>query len=111
MSLDIWMKGNSCGHCGRHDETPSVNITYNLSPMWNEIYPVDRYMVDIDGMSGEQSLPKLQYALDKLRSEKDHFEKLNPPNGWGTYQGFVEAIERLIDIAKDHPKGIWETWR
>ena len=68
-------------------------------------------MIDIDGLTGEQSLPLLEQCADEMRKRPADFIKLNPENGWGSYDTFLEAIDRLIVFAKNYPKCIWKASR
>ena len=111
MSLDLFLKFNNCPHCDRADYTENLNITYNLASMWYEIFPKDKQMIDIDGALGEVAEIDLTIALDELKENPEKFIKLNPTNGWGCYEDFVKYIEKLIELCKEHPNGIWESHR
>ena len=39
MSLDIWIESIKCNKCGHSPEYTNFNCTYNLSPMWYNIFP------------------------------------------------------------------------
>jgi hypothetical protein len=108
MSLDLWMQSKDCPTCGRHDCTgDSLNYTYNAAVMWREIFPYDGQMINIDGMTGEESLEKLKYGLGILKANPDKFLPLEPENKWGSYNGFMLYIKDLIDLAEKHPDWIW----
>jgi len=68
-------------------------------------------MVDIDGMTGGAALLRLNIALLTLKSDPEKFIKLNPPNGWGSYDGFILFIEKLIEECNKHPNSIWRASR
>ena len=38
--------------------------------------------------------------------KKEEYEKLNPPNGWGTYEGLLKCFRKMRDICEDNPDGI-----
>ena len=112
MSLYLNLKTEKCPHCGRQDSPDfDWNYTYNVSRMWYEVFPKANKMVDIDGLTCEASLPVLQHFRDTLKADPERFKALNPPNGWGCYESFVEAIEKLIGAAKKYPNCVWEAWR
>jgi hypothetical protein len=79
--------------------------------MWYEIYPEDENMIQIDGMTGNESFLKLNYALSALLGEPDKFKALNPANGWGSYDGLIEYIVNLLKMSKEHPDWVWESCR
>lgn len=110
MSLDIYLKAKACEHCGRGDETVwQRNITYNLSTMWHLAgVPFDR---GIEGMPAKELEPALRRSLEMLRAEPDEYRRLNPANGWGSYEGLVEAVESMLYAVGAYPDAIVETWR
>jgi hypothetical protein len=111
MSLDLDLCLKRCKHCGRSSERLSFNCTYNCSDMWFKIYPADEKMVPIEGMSGKESYYILKHAVDRLLANPEVFAALNPPNGWGSYQGFFEFISEMLMAAHKHPDGIWKAHR
>ena len=111
MSLDLYMVIKSCEHCGQSQTTDSLNMTYNLWPMWAEIFPGAEQMCDIDDMSGDEAEPYLKIALRRLNKNSEKFKAFNPANGWGTYEDFVKYIENLIKLCKEYPDGIWKSDR
>lgn len=111
MSLDLWLSSPVCHACDRFDNSQSLNYTYNCSPMWHEIYPDDKGMIMVDGMTGEESLPKLRHAMNEFEKNPDKFISMNPPNGWGSFESFKGYIYSLIREAKEHPTWVWESCR
>ena len=108
MGLDLCLKTEVCPHCGREDSPDfEWNYTYNVSKMWYEVFPESNKMIDIDGMTCKESLPRLEHLRDTIKADPDKFKAMNPPNGYGCYESFVEAVERLIIVAKNYPNGIW----
>ena len=111
MGVDLYMRETSCETCGHQREGFSINYTYNVSPMWYKVYPGDKEMVQIDGMIGKKAYKKLLYALKYMEAHKDEMIALEPPNGWGSYHGFLEFINACIEASLEHPKSVWEAWR
>ncbi len=109
MSLDLWLASPICDTCQHQESTDSFNCTYNVNPMWYEIYPNQNHMVDVDGLTGKESLPLLECALDMLNRTPEKFIAMNPSNGWGSYDSFKVYIEHLIISATSHPTWIWES--
>lgn len=111
MGLDIWLEKNRCDKCGHTEERESHSYTYNVSPMWYKIYPEDDGMVQIEGMTGQESLPKLKHAVEVLETNQAMFDKLNPDNGFGSRYGFVRFLNKLINDAEENKELIWKSWR
>ncbi len=111
MSLSLWLAMEECPMCLHSESSESFNYTYNVSPMWYAIYPNQEHMIDVDGLTGKQSLPLLECALNILQNEPDKFIALNPANGWGSYDGFKQFIFQLIELAEEYPEWIWEASR
>lgn len=106
MSLDIWLQKE-----GEEESCAEFNYTYNVGRMWYAACPEDDYMVKVEGLTGAQSLPKLEKTLGVLKADPEKFEEMNPPNGWGSYSTFVDWLERVILAAKEYPDATWKAWR
>lgn len=112
MSLDLSISSNSCKHCGRGGETEiELNYTYNASPMWHAIYPKDEGMVQIDGMKGKEAEPKIVYAIYEMKTRKNAMKKLEPDNGWGSYEGFLLFLYKILEACKEYPDSVWRSFR
>jgi hypothetical protein len=111
MSLDLYLSRPICPTCGQEPEELYFNCTYNLAPMWYKIYPEDSQFVDIDEMSGAEAEPRIRSALIMLEEHKEEFEKLNSPNGWGTYADFLDFLHRVHQACIDYPELVWESDR
>lgn len=95
MSLHIWFeKTVTTVECSE-----SYNITHNLTTMAKQVglyYPLWRP----EGMgieTGRDLLPYLEEGLHSLIAEPAKYKEFEPANGWGTYEWFVEFLEKLID--------------
>lgn len=112
MSLDLYLGTGPCETCGRAYETlVNETYTYNVSPMWYKIYPDDESMVYIDGMKGAKAYNKLAHAKKVLEQNKEEFESMNPLNGYGSYEGFVEFLDKLMKHTLANPKLTWSACR
>ena len=92
MSYDVYI---GCSRCGSDLIRPHGrnNMTSNLAQMWDK---AGARLRDFDGCTGLEVLPKLQAALDYLRSDPEDFRPLEPSNGWGSYEHCVEYLERIL---------------
>lgn len=120
MSADIWLEdahGNALDF-GDDELIPmrasakvfgnAFNLTYNLSPMlWAA--GMDKWS-DIVGLPASVAGPHWAKVLDALVTDPERFKAMNPPNGWGTYDGAVEVLTALVDACADHPDAIVGGW-
>lgn len=88
MSLDVYLK----------KQIFRRNITHNLNVMADEagIYQCLWGPEEIDIYSAGDLIEPLTKGLDLLKSDPDRFKKLNPSNGWGTYEGLVSFVEDYL---------------
>jgi len=92
MSLDVSLLER------RPVEVYSANITHNLGRMAKEagIY-MHLWRPDELGITkAHQLIEPLRKGLDVLKAEPDRFKALNPPNGWGSYDGLVRFVEGYL---------------
>ena len=87
------------------------NYTYNASKMWYACYPDSDGMVDIDGMTGSQAYGYIYACVEYLRAHKEDMLKLEPRNGWGSYDGFLEFLWKLHHASVEHLDLIWRASR
>ena len=82
------------------------NITHNLGSMANAagIYKALWRPEEINATRAKQLIEPLETGLQTLRLEPDKFKELNPPNGWGTYEGLVSFIESYLGACKKFPE-------
>lgn len=95
----------------QHDPTYATVIevvdghTYNLSPMWRLAGVFDKSS-DLDGVRTIDLAPKLVRALVLAWENADDFRAINPPNGWGDYDGFLETLTKFTRLTLEHPRGV-----
>jgi hypothetical protein len=75
-------------------------MTSNLSAMWTE---AGCAIKEFDGKPAHDMLPALASAISNLKDDPYRFQKLNPNNGWGTYEHCIEYLERLRDACCRDP--------
>ena len=82
-----------------------VNITHNLAKMAKqcEIDGISLYDVlwhpDEVLINGEPSISYCQNLFilyRELKAHREKYEKFNPPNGWGSYDGLLKALRKII---------------
>lgn len=97
MGLDLSMKGVG----------GDFNITYNVSPIWYKIFPDDTGMISIEGMTGKEAKKKLTFAHYKLTEYARELTKLEPANGWGSFNILLNFVEKLIEQCNSYPNNKW----
>lgn len=80
--------------------------TYNLTPMWRKAGVVEGSTSDLGGLTTAEVAPCLLSALVDVWSNEADYRKLDPPNGWGDFDGFLEILTRLTRLCHAHPKGV-----
>ena len=112
MSLDITLYNNCCEKCGRGDEVYSANITHNLTTMakYAGIYDVIWHPEDI-AKTARDIIPDLSHGFNKLKTFPERYIKYEPTNGWGTYKGFIDFVEKYLEACTKYPESIIEVSR
>lgn len=96
MSLDLYLE-----EMGWHDVW-GANITHNVSPMWREAGVYDA-LYNSEGKACGDVLPILLAGHEKMCSDREKYEALNPSNGWGSYEAAIEFLRKTIDACCQHP--------
>ena len=81
------------------------NITHNLNKMAQEagVYKYLWRPDEIGVTHARQLIEPLEKGLETLKQDPDTFRKLNPPNGWGDYDGLVGFVEHYLKACKQYP--------
>lgn len=99
MSLDVSVKAR------RTVEVYEDNITYNLAPMYYKCIDINGGLKGLNGMKCRDAIPVLNRAIDDLIENKEEYEKLNPKNGWGSYEGLLKSLKNLRIACLENPNG------
>ena len=86
----------------------SWNYTSNCVRMWCEA-GID--LAECHGRDAGGCAEGLEAAIHNLKSNPEKFIAMNPPNGWGSYESLVPALEKLLSIWLANPKAIVEVSR
>jgi hypothetical protein len=78
------------------------NYTSNVSAMWCKA--LGHPLGDLAEKNAGESLPALQRAVAAMEADPGSYEAMNPPNGWGNYEGTLDYLRRLRDACAEHPK-------
>jgi hypothetical protein len=110
VSLDISLyERQKCPHCGEFfGEEMCVfdtNITHNLGKVAFEA-GIYKYIwrPDENGITvTSQLISPLYDGLKLLKSNPERFRKFEPENKWGTYDLFIEWLEKYINTCLKYP--------
>lgn len=100
MSLDISIMAR------RPVEIYEANVTYNLADMYYRCIDMDEGYRKLDGMTCEEALPIINNAIDDMVKYADEYKKLNPKNGWGSYDGLLEQLQEMRNCCEKNPDGV-----
>ncbi len=78
------------------------NYTYNVSPMYMDA--MGKSISDFHGLTAEESIVILKEGIDKMQNNPEHYQKLNPENGWGSYDGALKFLHKIYVACVEHPK-------
>lgn len=84
-----------------------TNITYNLAPMYYKAIDEEKGLKKLKGMSCKKALPLIENAIKDMIEKKEEYKKLNPSNGWGTYEGLLEDFRIIRNVCEENPDGIF----
>jgi hypothetical protein len=102
MSLDV------CLIDADGKEVYSANITHNLGKMasaagiYKCLWRPDEHGIE----KASQIIEPLEAGLGKLATNKAQFEEFNPPNGWGSWAGFVPWCANYLQACRDNPEAL-----
>jgi hypothetical protein len=83
------------------------NYTMNVSPMWRDALGGQLLREYHEAPCSEAAGP-LAAAVERMETDPDRYQAMNPPNGWGDYDGALEFLRKLRDACVEHPAGrIW----
>jgi hypothetical protein len=82
--------------------------TYNLTPMWREAGVFEESSSDLDGMLAADLGVRAAQGLLRAVTQPARFRALNPANGWGDFDGFVQILTRTAIMCAEHPTAIVE---
>lgn len=100
MSYDVFLSIDTGG------KDPAMifdsNYTSNVSGMWADAlgYP----LADLDGRLAANAIPDLRRAAWRMANEPDKYQAMNPPNGWGDYEGARNYLVEILEACMNHPK-------
>jgi len=82
------------------DEIEVGNHTYNVSPMYSKAMGIT--ISDLDGKKCNEVLPLLRKGRREMIDNPEIYKKMNPPNGWGSYETAVLFLGDIIIACEKH---------
>lgn len=107
MSLDVMLTAS------RTTEVYWRNITHNLNRMAQEagIYQHLWRPEELGITLASELVEPLTLGLEKLKADPDHYRKFDAPNGWGTYENFVDFVRDYLKACQENPDATIEVSR
>jgi len=108
MSYDIWLEiDNSEGKPVTVVEIG--NYTSNVGVMWRDALGGKR-LRDFDRAPCSEAAGPLAAAVERMEADPDKYREMDPPNGWGDYEGALKFLRTLSEACAEHPRcriAIW----
>ena len=83
------------------DEIDVGNHTYNVYPMY--LRAMGNGLTDLlNGKKCKDVIPILQKGIASMEDDPDTYKKMNPPNGWGTYETALEFLKEILNACETH---------
>ncbi len=80
------------------------NITHNCNKMMiaatDALYDA---LYNSDGREARDIIPALTYGLTKLTQNQEEIKKLEPSNGWGSYDGLIDFVCDVLGACVKNP--------
>jgi hypothetical protein len=99
MSLDFSLEKT------QPTEVYSGNMTHNVSPMW-DLAGIYDDLYNSDGKKADDIVINLWNGYNKMVKNPKKFQKLNPENGWGSYETALTYLKEIIDACGEYPEAI-----
>jgi len=106
VSLDVSL------HCGTADgeELYAANITHNLNSLAASVglYQALWRPEELGLTRANQLIDLLERGLRRLADpdRRAEFRKLEPANGWGTFDGLVKFTTRYLEACREYPEAV-----
>ena len=98
MSLDIGIKAK------REVEIYESNVTYNLANIYYKC--IEGGLKSLNEMTCKEAIPILNKAIENMIKNEKEYRKLEPDNGWETYDGLLQKFKDLRNSCEENLDGI-----
>lgn len=80
------------------------NYTSNVSGMWETA--LGKPLREFRDAPCVEAAGVLAAGVQAMERDPEKYRAMNPPNGWGNYEGALECLRRLADACCEHPKAM-----
>jgi hypothetical protein len=105
MSYDVYLVADLGGPELVGVDGLSANMTWNLRPMFAAVNDGSGPQ-EWDGQSARIVAEILTRTLAAFDAEPDKFRAMNPPNGWGTFEGAREFAQEVLAACLNAPNAV-----
>lgn len=102
MGYGIYLSCPTCGECAEMGD-----ISRNLGFMYFDV--LEAGIRGLDNMKASDAIPQLETAIQKLEADPEKYRAMNPSNGWGSYEGLIEVLKRLLENCREKPTFVIHT--
>ncbi len=110
FSVTIVNACSECGHCAESWDWDGM--TYNLTPMFAEAGFYELLFRGLNGrgklVTTDELLPVVCAGYADMVASPQKYRAMNPPNGWGDYEGALKFTQQLRDACERYPGAIVE---
>lgn len=94
MSYDVYLKHGTL-------DKDLGNYTYNCSPMFHK--GAGKSLSDLDNLKASKAAVYLRKGYEWMRDNPEECRKMNPSNGWGNYDSWLEYIGGILKECEANP--------
>jgi hypothetical protein len=104
MSLDVYLYAtvDTGGEKPHEVELYTRNITHNVGKMWTKA-GVWEALYESHGKIAQDILPALERGVAHMAAHREEYTPLNPPNGWGNYEGALDFLSEYTAECRSNP--------
>ena len=82
-----------------------MSYTHNVGDMYREAMG-EGGINQLHGKTGTECLELLQPAIEAMEREPAKYRAMNPPNGWGNYEGAFDVLRQLHVWCLETPRAL-----
>jgi len=101
LSYDVYLEIDTGGDC-LATVAEIGNYTSNVSGMW--AHALGCSLGTLDRMAATDAIPLLESAVAHMATHPEPYRAMEPDNGWGTYDGALGYLHKLLADCREHPK-------
>ena len=93
-------------------EVYSANVTHNLMKLATAagICKYLWYPKETEIKTAGELAEKLRAAIADMEDRPDYYKQFDPPNKWGSYEGFIPWLKSLLAACEEHPNASLKAW-